>query len=147
MVIALGPGLDSVPQRWRSQALQQLRVSILRTYLQLHSLHWPQQPCLRSLRDSGDIRRGWDLGPLLQYLREDVEGPDLSSGLGHQARGSPRDLGPSRHPQPMRAHCPNFHQHRGSGAHCSPGTRFKESKSPCQGLPRGVILRCTSIDR
>ena len=70
---------------------------IHRTYLQLHSLHWPQQPYLRSLRDSGDIRPGWDHGPHLWYLRGDAGGPGPPSGPGHQARGSPRDLGPSCH--------------------------------------------------
>ena len=122
------PGLDSSFQRWRSQTLQQLQVSILRTYLQLHSLHWPQQPCLRSLRDSDGIRPGWDRGPLLRYVKDNVGGPDPPNGPEHQARGSPRDLGPSRHlPQLMRAHHPSFHKPRRSGAHCSPGIKFRET--------------------
>ena len=69
MVLAIDPRLDSVPHRWRIQALPGLQVPILRTYLQRHSLHWPHLPYLRSLRDSGDIRLGWDLGPLLHFLK------------------------------------------------------------------------------
>ena len=123
MVLAISPGLGSAPQRWRIQALPGLQVPILRTYLQLHSLHWPQQPYLRSLRGSGDIRLGWDLGPFLRCLRDDAGGPCPSRGPcpprgpGHQARGSLRDLGPSSHlPQLMRAHHPSYHRPRGSGA-------------------------------
>ena len=47
---------------------------------------------LRSLKGSGGIRRGWDLGPLPQCLREDPGGPGPPNGPGHQARGSPRHL-------------------------------------------------------
>ena len=97
VVLATGPGLDSVHQRWRIQALPGQQVPILRTYLQLHSLHWPQQPYLRSLKDFGDTRLGWDLGPLLWYLRDDSRGPGPPSGPGHQARGSHQDPGLSRH--------------------------------------------------
>ena len=126
VVLAIGPGLDSVRQRWRIQALPGLQVPILWTYLQLHSLHWPQQPYLRSPRDTGDIRPRWDRGPLLRYLRDDAGGPGPPSGPGHQARGSLRDLGHSRHlPQLMRAHHPSYHRPRGSGAPCSPVTRFR----------------------
>ena len=126
VVLAIGPGLDSVRQSWRIQALPRLPVPIHRTYQQLHGLHWPQQPYLRSLRDSGDIRPGWDREPLLRYLRGNTEGPGPPSGLGHQDRRSPQDLDPSRHlPQLMRAHHPSFHQPRGSGAPCSPVTRFR----------------------
>ena len=88
---------------------------ILGTCLQIHSPHCPQQPYLRSLRDYDDTRRGWDLGPLPRCLRDDGGGPGPRSGPGHQARGSPLDLGPSRHlPQLMRAHHPSFHHLRGS---------------------------------
>ena len=90
---------------------------ILRTYLQIHSLHWPQMPYPRSLRHSGYIRPGWDLGPLLRCLGEDVGGLGPPSGPGHQARGSLRDLGPSRHLLLlMRVHRPGYHRPRGSGA-------------------------------
>ena len=41
VVTALGPGLDLTLQRWRSQALQQLQVSTLRAFIQIHSLHGP----------------------------------------------------------------------------------------------------------
>ena len=126
MVLAIGTGLDSVRQRWRIQELPGLQVPILRTYLQLHSLHWPQQPYLRSLRNSGDIRQGWDHGPHLQCLRDNVGGPYPPSGPGHQALGSLRDLGLSCHlPQLRRAHRPSFYQPRGSGALCSLATRFR----------------------
>ena len=110
VVLASGPELDLVRQSWRIHALLGLEVLILRTHLQLHSLPWPQQPYLRSLRDSGDIRPGWDSGPLLRYLRDYARRPDPLSGPRHQGRGSPRDLGLSRHlPQLMRNYHPIFH--------------------------------------
>ena len=119
-------GLDLALQRWRSQELQQLQVSIHRAFIQIHSLQCPQLPSLRILRDFGDIRRGWDLGPLLQCLREDARRPDPLSGPGNQARRSPRHLSQSHHlPQLRGAHHPSFHQPRGSGVHCSLGPRFR----------------------
>ena len=76
-----------------------------------------------SLRDSGHITRGWDPGPLPRCLRDEAGGSCSPSGPGHQARGSPRDLDPSRHlPKLMRAHPPNFQQPRGSSVLCSPVT-------------------------
>ena len=132
VVLAIGLGSDSALQRWRTQTLSGLPVPILQTCLQLCSLHWPQQPYLRILRDSDDTRRGWDPGPLPRCLRDDAggpgppSGPGLPSGPGHQTRGNPRDLGPSRHlPQLMRAHHPSLHQPRGSGVPCSPVTQFR----------------------
>ena len=125
-VIASGPGLGSVPQIWRMQTLIGLQMPIRRTYLQLHSQHWPQQPYPRSLMHSGDIRPGWDLGPLLRCLRDDAGGPDPPSGPGHQARGSLRDLSLSHHLlRLMRVHRLRYHRPRGSGPHCSPVIRFQ----------------------
>ena len=98
VVLTIGPESDSALRRWRTQTPQGLPVTIHRTYMQIHNLQWPQLPSLRSLRDSGDIRPGWDLGPLLQYLRDDAGGPGPPSRPGHQAQGSPLDLGPSSHP-------------------------------------------------
>ena len=120
------PGSDSALRSWRTQTLPRLPVPILWTYLQLSSLHWPRQPFLRSLRDSGGIRQGWDPRPLPQCLKDGVGGPGPPSGLGHQARGSPLDRDLSRHlPQLMRAHHPSFRQPRGLGVPCLPVTRFR----------------------
>ena len=55
--------------------------------MQIHSLYCPQLPSLRSLRDSGDTRRGWDLGPLPRCLRDYVGGPSPPNGTGYQPRG------------------------------------------------------------
>ena len=108
------------------QALPRLQRPIRRTYLQIHSLHWPQLPYLRSRRHSGDIRPGWDLGPLLRCLKKDVGGPGPPSGPGHQAWGSIRDLGPSRHLlMLMRVHHPSYHRPRELGDPCSPAIRFR----------------------
>ena len=101
---------------------------ILRTYLQLHSLHWPQLLYPKSLRHLsphlGNIRPGWDLGPLLQYHRDDAGGPGPPSGPGHQTRGSLRDLGPSRHLlRLMRVH------------------RIKRPLFTCDPIPGNVDLR------
>ena len=48
------------------------------------------------------------------------------SGPGHQARGSPRCLGPSYNlPELRTAHRPIYPQPRGLGGHCSLGPRFR----------------------
>ena len=48
------------------------------------------------------------------------------SGPGHQARGSLRDLGPSRRLlQLIRVHRPSYHRLRGSSTPCSPAIRFQ----------------------
>ena len=99
IVSSLGPG--SVPPRETVLAFPGLQMPILRTCLHRHSLHWTQLLYPRSLRllspHPGDIRPGWDLGPLLRCLRDDVGGPRPPSGPGHQAQGSLRDLSLSRH--------------------------------------------------
>ena len=126
MVLAIGLGSNSTLRRWRTQTLPGLPVPILPTCLQLSSQQWPQQPSLRSLRDSGDIRRGWDLGPLLRCLRDNAGGSGPPSAPGHQARGSPRHRGPSHHlPQLRRAHRPIYHRPRGLGDHFSLGPGFR----------------------
>ena len=94
------------------------------------SLHWPQLLYQRSLRllspHLGNIRPGWDLGPLLKYHRDYAGGPRPLSGPGYQAQGSLRELGPSRHLlQLIRVHRPSYHWPRGSGAPCSPAIRFQ----------------------
>ena len=119
----------STPERERMQAPSGLQMLILRTCLQRHNLHWPQLPYPRSLRllspHPGDIRPGWDLKPLLRCLRYEAGGPRPPSEPGHQARGSLRDLSPSRHLLlSMRVHRPSYHRPRGSGAPCSPAIRF-----------------------
>ena len=91
-----------------------------------NSLQWPQLPSLRSLRDSGGIRRGWDPGPLPWCLRDDAGGPGPPSGPGHQTWGSPRYLGLSHHlPQHRRPHRPIYRRPRGLGDRCSLGPRFR----------------------
>ena len=102
----------------------------LLTCMQRHSLHWPQLLYPRSLRllsaHLGDIRLGWDLGPPLQYHRDDAGGPRPPSGPGHQAYGSHRDLSPSRHLLLlMRVHRLRYHRPRGLGAPCSTVIRFQ----------------------
>ena len=76
VVPASGPRLDSALQRWRSR---------------------PQLQSLRSLRGLGDIRPGWDPGPLPRCLINDAGGPGPPSGPRHQARRSPHHLGLSHH--------------------------------------------------
>ena len=125
VVLAIGLGLGSIPQRWRIQALLELQMPILQTYLQIHSLHWPQLPYPRSLRHSGDIRLGWDLGPLLRCLRDDAGGLGLSSEPRHQDRGSLLDLNPSRHLlQLIRVRHLSYLQVLGSRDRCSVVIRF-----------------------
>ena len=129
-VIAIGPGSGLVHLREAMQALPGPQMLILRTCLQRHSLHWPQLLYRRSLRllspHPDDIKPEWDLGPLLQYIKDDAGGPRPPSGPGHQARGSLRDLGLSCHLlQLTRVHRSNYHQPRGSSAPCSPAIRFQ----------------------
>ena len=126
VVIATGPRLDSVPERWSMQAPPGLQMPILRTCLQLHSLHWPQLPYPRSLGHSSVITQGWDPRPLLRCLRDDAGGSGSPSRPGHQARESLRDLGPSRHLLLlMRVHRLHYRRPRGLGTPCSPATRFR----------------------
>ena len=101
-----------------------LRSRWSRPQLQLQSL----SQSLRSLKGSEGIRPGWDLGPLHQYLRDDLGGSGPPSGPLHQARGSPHNLGLSRrllHQQQRRAHRPSYRLPRGSGDHYSLGPRFR----------------------
>ena len=131
-VIATGPGSGLVHLREAMQALPGPQMLILRTFLQRHSLHWPQLLYQRSPRllspHPGNIRPRWDLEPLLQYIRDDTGGPSPPSGPGHQAQGSLQDLDSSRHLlQLIRAHRPSYHRPRGSGAPCSPAIRFQET--------------------
>ena len=127
-VIITGPGSGSVPLRETMRALLGLRMFTFRTRLHRHHLHWPLLLYQRRLRllspHQGNIRPGWDLGPLLQCIRDHVGGPHLPSGLGHQARVSLRGLGPSRRLlHLMRVRHPSNHRPRGSGALCSAAIR------------------------
>ena len=132
VVTALGPGLDLALQRWRSQALQQLQVSILWAFIQIHSMQWPQLPFLRSLRDSRDIIRGWDLGPLPRCLREDAGGPDPPSGPGHQAPGESSTSRPEPLPSPTE---------ESSSPHLSPASRIRRPLFTRTPIPGNVHLR------
>ena len=78
---------------------------------------------LRSLKDSGDTRHGWDPGPLHQCRRGDLGGPGPPRGPVHQDRGSPHPLGPSRHlhQQQRRPHRLSYPQPRGLGGPYSSG--------------------------
>ena len=77
---------------------------------------------LRSLRDSGDTRHGWDPGPLRQYHRGDPGGPDPPSGPVLPDRVSHRHPGPSHHHQQQRRpHRLNYPQPRGLGGPYSSG--------------------------
>ena len=96
-------------------ALQSRRSS---PQFQLQSLSQSRSQSLRSLRDSGGTRPGWDPGPLYQYLRGDPGGPGPPSGPVHQDQGSHHHLGLSLHSprqQQRRAHRPIFRLLRGSG--------------------------------
>ena len=115
---AFGHGSNLVPQRERSRPQSQL------PFQTLYQLLFPRQ-YLRSLRDSDDIRRGWDPGPLHRYHSVDPGGPDPPSEPVHQAWVS--------HPHPdLSSHQPHQQQRRhlrpscrpppGSGGRCSSGT-------------------------
>ena len=132
MVLAIGQGLDSVRQRWRIQALPGLQVPILRTYLQLHSLHWPQQPYLRSLRESGFIRPGWDLRALLRYLNDDTGGPSPPSEPEHQAEGESSRSRPEPSPPPTE---------EGSSPQLSPASRIRRPMFTSDPILSNVDLR------
>ena len=87
-----------------------------RLQFQLQSQSQSQSQSLRSLRDSGGTRPGWDPGPLHQYLRGDPRGPGPPSGPVHQDQGSPHHLGPSRdlhRQQRRRPHRLNYRLPRG----------------------------------
>ena len=112
------------------QAPPGLQMLTLRSRPHRHPLHCPLLRHQRRFKlqrpHPGDIRPGWDLGPVLQSIRDPAKGPHLSSGPEHQARRSLRDLSPSRRLlQLIRVHRPSYHQRRGSGAPCSPAIRFQ----------------------
>ena len=108
---ASGLGSDSVPPSGRSRSQSQLQY-------QPRSL----RQSLRSLRDFGDIKHGWDPGPLRQYHRGDPGGPGPPSGLVLQDRGSPHHPGLSHHHQVQRRpHRHSYPQPRGLGGPYSLG--------------------------
>ena len=107
------------------------------TYLQLHSLHWPQQPYMRSLRDFGDTRLEWDLGPLPRYLRDDAGGPALQAGLdikpGESSRSRPE-------PSPSPAD-------EGSSSQLSPASRIRHPLFTGDPIPGNVDLRARDFHK
>ena len=118
MVPAFGHGSDLVHQSERSRLQSQLQSQ---PQYHLQSL----RQSLRSLKDSDDIRLGWDPGPRHLCLSRDLGGPDPLSGPAHQARVSHPHPGLShRQPHPQR----RLHLHLscrllpGSGGRCSSGT-------------------------
>ena len=82
--IATGPGSSSIPLRETVLAPPRLQRLTLRTKLKSHHLHWSRLLYRRSLRllspHPCDIRPGWDLGPLLQCIRDHAGGPCPPSG-------------------------------------------------------------------
>ena len=87
-----------------------------------------QSQSLRSLKDSGGTRPGWDPGPLHQCLRCDPGGPDPPSGPVHQARESPHPLGLNRRlprQQQRQPHLLSYRLPRGLGDRYSLGPRFR----------------------
>ena len=131
MVTASGPGLDLALQRWRSQALQQMQVSILRAFIQIHNLQWPQLPSLRSLRDSGGIRRGWDPGPLPWCLREERRRACPSKRARTSGPGESSTSWPE--PSPSQAE-------ESSSPHLSPASRIRRPLFTGTPIPGNVDL-------
>ena len=131
VVLAICPGSDSALRRWRTQRLPGLPVSILRTYIQIHSLQWPQLPSLRSLRDSGDIRQGWDLGSLPRCPRDDAGGPGPLSGPRTSGPGESSISRPEPSPSPAK---------ESSSPHLSPASRIKRPLFTGTPIPGNVDL-------
>ena len=112
--VASGLGSDSVPPSGRCRPQSQ--------QFQLQHQSQSLRQSLRSFRDFGDIRHGWDPGPLRQYHRGDLGGPGPPSGPVLQDRGSPRHPGPSHHHQlQRRRHRLSYPPPRGSGGPYSSG--------------------------
>ena len=136
MVTASGLGLDLALQRGRSQALQRLQVSILRAFIQIHGLQWPQLPSLRSLKDSRGIRRGWDPGPLprapspvpqRQRGRARPSKQARTSGSGESSTSRP-------HPSPSLVE-------ESSSPHLSPASRIRRPLFTRTPIPGNGDLR------
>ena len=138
---AFGHGSDLVHQSERSRPQFQLRS---RPQYHLQSL----RQSLRSLRDSDDIRLGWDPGPRHLYLSGDLGGPGPPSGPAHQDQAS--------HPPPGLSHSSHF-SCRGDII-ASVVACFQDSEAivrrephpgectaPPQRVPSGVVLRCPCI--
>ena len=108
---------------------------ILRTWLQRHSLHWPQLSCPRSLRilspRPGDIRPRWDLGPLLRCLRDNAGGPALQAGPYIGPGESSRSWS---EPSPPPAD-------EGSSLPLLPASRIRRPMFTCDPIPGNVDLR------
>ena len=121
---------DSVPPSGRS-----------RPQSQLFQLQYPSQSLrqsLRSLRDFGDIRPGWDPGPLRQYHRGDPGGPGPPSGPVLQDRGSPRHPGSSHHHQlQRRPHHLSYPPPRGLGGPYSSGILSRGMSDSTRGIFMG----------
>ena len=127
---ASGLGSDSVPPSWRSRLWFQPQFP-----LQCPSQSLRQS--LRSLRDSGETRHGWDPGPFHQCHRGELGGPNPLSELVLQDRGSPRHPGPSHHHQQQRRpHLPSYHMPRGSGGLYSSGILSRGMS----GFTRGIFM-------
>ena len=112
MVPASGPGLDLALQRWRSQ---------------------PQLPSLRSLRDSGGIKLGWDPGPLPRCLRDNGGWARPSK----RARTSGPGVSSSSRPQPS----PSTATEESSSPHLSPASRIRQPLFTRTPIPGNVDLR------
>ena len=133
------------------QAHSGLQRLTLRTRLQRHHLHWPLLLYQRRLKllgpHRGDIIPGWDLRPLLQYIRDHTGGPRLPSRPGYQAWVSHHCLGPSRRLlQLIRVRGPSITSLEDQAPYVQLRSDPRERRSSCPGFPHGVILRCIDID-
>ena len=97
----LGSGSALPSGRSRPQSQHQFQLQ--------YQSQFPRQS-LRSLRDSGDTRHGWDPGPLHQCHRGDPRGPSPPSGPVLSDRVSHRHPGPSHYHQQQRR--PHRHSYR-----------------------------------
>ena len=116
---ASGLGSGSVLPSGRSRPQSQLRFQL--QYQPRSQIQFLRQS-LRSLRDSGDTRHGWDPGPLHQCHRGDPGGPGPPSEPVLPDRVSHRHPGPSHHHQQQRQpHRLSYPQPRGLGGPYSSG--------------------------
>ena len=138
---AFGHGSDLVHQNERSRPQFQLQ-----SFPQYHLQSLRQS--LRSLRDSDDIRLGWDPRPRHLYHNADLGGPGPPSGPAHQARVSHSHPGLSHrqpHLQRRRHHRLSCHLPPGSEAVICRAPHFGECRTTLEGLSSGVVLRCPYV--
>ena len=131
---AFGLRSDLVHQSGRSRPQFQLRS---RPQYPLQSL----RQSLRSLKDSDDIRLGWDPGPRHLCLSGDLGGPDPPSGPAHQASAIASHIRSGDYIFTSVVTC---FQDQEAVVHWESHPR--ECTAPPQRVPSGVVLRCPCID-